>query len=345
MIKITPLMLTEKKYWKYLLIILSVILIVPILVIVTVFPMAKPEYVDDYKSIANVIGTNWVDVLLIDTIKRNNNFENISYDDILNANLNFLQLKVDVYELEKVKQPNGKYEWVWVYKRTDKYKNSKEIRKFLSGYKISTAKDFIKTIDKLNETPQYNIEIIYKDVIDMFSSFNKQQTEWAYLLISTNGVQKMYGEYVELPEFIEVTTNGFFAHPTPTIHTITSYFGNRIDPISGEPAFHRGIDLSKGPSSQGEPIIASADGIVEQVSYSNGSYGYFVKMKHIDNEGNIWYTRYAHMEQINVKQGEKLKQGDVLGSVGKTGYSTGYHLHFEIYFGTQLVDPLNYISY
>lgn len=336
--------LFAKKHWKIVLTVFLLLLFMPIMAIIAIFPMAKPEYVDDYKAIADDLGTNWVDVLIIDTIKRDNDFKDIKYEEILYSNLDFMQLKVRVYKYKKVKQEDGSYDWEWVYQRTNTYRNSKQILGFLAGYDVSTSKGVMKAINTIDNTDQYDVEIIYKDTIDMFSSFNEEQVEWAYFLISSNGIQHMYGEYVELPEFIEVTTKGFFAHPTPTINRITSAFGNRTDPISGKPAFHRGIDLSNGPSSRGEPIIASADGIVEQVSYSNGSYGYFVKMKHTDKDGNTWYTRYAHMNQINVEQGDKLKQGDVLGGVGKTGYSTGFHLHFEIYFGTQLVNPVDFID-
>ncbi len=335
--------LTAKKHWKFILTAVIIILFMPILLIVSVFPLAKPEYVEDYKNIAKDLGTNWVDVLIIDTVKRNNDFKNIEYQDILNSNLNFLQLKVKVYIYKKVLQDDGTYKWEWVYQNTNTYRNSKEITKFLSYYNLYNSKDVMKAIKKTDDSEQYDIQIIYKDLTDMFSSFNDKQVQWAYFLISNNGIQQMYGEYVDLPDFIQVTTKGFFAHPTPTLHIITSPFGNRSDPITGKPAFHRGIDLS-GSNAHGQPIVASADGVVEQVSYSNGSYGYFVKMKHIDKDGNTWFTRYAHMSQIDVNQGDKLKQGAVLGGVGSTGYSTGDHLHFEIYFGTQLVNPLDFIG-
>lgn len=331
--------LEAKKHWKVILTILLFIIFMPVLAVFSIFPLAKPEYVEDYKSIANEFSIGWVETLIIDTVRRENDFENITYTDILDSNLDFLQLKVDKYVFKKIRQEDGSFEWEWVYQSTITYTGSRQINKFLSGYNLKTAKDYMNAISNLDSTEEYDIEIIYKDFVDMLAPFNDEQKEWAYGLLSSNGIQQMYGEYVELPEFIAVTADGFFAWPTPTLKVITSPYGNRADPKTGKPVFHRGIDIA-GQNAHGQPIIASADGTVEQVSLSaNSSYGYFVKIVHKDKDGNTWHTRYAHMSQINVKQGDILKQGDVLGAVGNTGYSTGSHLHFEIYFETQLINP------
>lgn len=334
--------LTAKKHWKAVLAVVLLVAFMPVLIVFTIFPLAKPEYVEDYKSIADIFSIGWVETLIIDTVRRDNNFEDIEYTDILNSNVDFLQLNVKEYEYKKIKQKDGSYDWEWVYKRTVTYTGSKQINKFLSDYDLKTAKDCMNAIEDLDNTEKYDIEIIYRDFVDMLAPFNDEQKEWAYGLLASNSIQQMYGEYVELPEFIEVTTDGFFAWPAPTLKVITSPYGNRADPKTGKPVFHRGIDIS-GQNAHGQPVIASADGTVEQVSLNaNSSYGYFVKIIHKDKDGNTWHTRCAHMSQINVKQGDKLKQGDVLGAVGNTGYSTGAHLHFEIYFETQLINPIDF---
>ena len=101
-------------------------------------------------------------------------------------------------------------------------------------------------------------------------------------------------------------------------------------------ASHSAIDLTTGTPGQiaGKPIYAVKAGTVVQ-SYSSDSWGNTVLIRHDDTKdtaGNCYYTRYAHMEKLGPSVGTKVSQGDQLGTVGNTGKSTGYHLHFQIYF-------------
>lgn len=153
-----------------------------------------------------------------------------------------------------------------------------------------------------------------------------------------------YGEFVDLPEFIQVTSNGMFAFPTPSINKITDPYGYRNHPITGEYSFHTGLDIaSHNGDADGSPIISSTDGVVSEVSYGYGVYGYYVHVQYSDEDGTTWETRYCHMKQINVFKGQEVKQGTVLGAVGNTGRSTGPHLHFEILKNGYNVNPSNYI--
>lgn len=97
---------------------------------------------------------------------------------------------------------------------------------------------------------------------------------------------------------------------------------------------HTGIDLTAGSPGAiaGNPIYAVKAGTVVQ-SYKSTSWGYTVLIKHEDTEkeGNCYYTRYAHMEAAGPSVGKRVSQGDTIGKVGNTGKSTGYHLHFQIY--------------
>ena len=98
---------------------------------------------------------------------------------------------------------------------------------------------------------------------------------------------------------------------------------------------HTGIDLTTGTPGQikGTPIYAVKAGTVVQ-SYLSDSWGYTVLIRHddtVDSAGNCYYTRYAHMESAGPSVGTKVSQGDQVGTVGNTGRSTGYHLHFQIY--------------
>ena len=114
---------------------------------------------------------------------------------------------------------------------------------------------------------------------------------------------------------------------------ISSGFSMRVHPVSGEWKAHKGIDF---PAPTGTPIRASGDGVVDFAGTQNG-YGNFVTIKHWNN----YSTAYAHMSRFapGVKKGSKVSQGDVIGYVGTTGWSTGAHLHYEFRVGGEAKDP------
>ena len=117
---------------------------------------------------------------------------------------------------------------------------------------------------------------------------------------------------------------------------LSGTFGGRSDPFTGEPGFHQGLDIS---TEKGQPIYATADGIVESASYT-GDYGNLVVLKH----GFGLMTRYGHLSAFVVKTGSAVKRGDVLGYVGSTGRSTGSHLHYEILANGKLINPLQLLT-
>jgi murein DD-endopeptidase MepM/ murein hydrolase activator NlpD len=116
---------------------------------------------------------------------------------------------------------------------------------------------------------------------------------------------------------------------------ISSYFGMRVDPISGQRAMHEGIDFS---GKAGTAIMAAGDGIVTFAGEKQG-YGRLVEIDH----GDDCYTRYAHSKLIVVKAGDLVKKGQVIALMGSSGRSTGSHLHFEVYKHGRAVDPFVYI--
>lgn len=121
--------------------------------------------------------------------------------------------------------------------------------------------------------------------------------------------------------------SGLFQWPLPEAYTITSGFGERTDPFTGEHDFHTGTDIA---APAGTPILAAADGTVTIANATDpwgGSYGYYVKIDH----GNGFETLYAHCSVICVTPGQPVRQGEVIGYVGSTGNSTGNHLHFEVW--------------
>lgn len=114
---------------------------------------------------------------------------------------------------------------------------------------------------------------------------------------------------------------------------ISSGFSMRVHPVSGEWKAHKGIDF---PAPTGTPIRASGDGVVDFAGTQNG-YGNFVTIKHWNN----YSTAYAHMSRFapGIRKGSKVSQGDVIGYVGTTGWSTGAHLHYEFRVGGEAKDP------
>ena len=117
---------------------------------------------------------------------------------------------------------------------------------------------------------------------------------------------------------------------------ISSYFGERSDPFTGEEGFHKGLDF---PGTEGEPVMAVAAGIVTWAGERSG-FGTLVEINH----GNGYVTRYGHNEKTLVSVGETVKRGDPIGLMGSTGRSTGPHVHFEVLRNGRQVDPLSFIG-
>jgi murein DD-endopeptidase MepM/ murein hydrolase activator NlpD len=126
---------------------------------------------------------------------------------------------------------------------------------------------------------------------------------------------------------------------TPSIWPVRGYlstsFGNHIDPFTGEKDFHSGIDIS---TPIGARVQAPADGVVVSCE-PKGGYGNAII---IDHQYGI-VTRYAHLDRFNVRPGQKVKRGDVIGFVGNTGRSTGPHLHYEVWVHDQALNPIQFI--
>ena len=95
----------------------------------------------------------------------------------------------------------------------------------------------------------------------------------------------------------------------------------------------------------GKPIIASASGTVTVAEFNNGGYGNYVVISHGFMNGSLVTTHYGHMMSYAVSVGQSVKQGDIIGYVGTTGASTGYHLHFEVRLNNSPVNPFGYVSY
>jgi murein DD-endopeptidase MepM/ murein hydrolase activator NlpD len=117
---------------------------------------------------------------------------------------------------------------------------------------------------------------------------------------------------------------------------VTGGFGLRNDPLSDEGELHVGVDIS---TPYGSKIIAPADGLVI-FAESRAGYGNIIVLDH----GFGVTTRYGHLSAFNVKEGQSVKRGDVMGYVGSTGRSTGAHLHYEIRIHDNPVNPMRYMK-
>jgi len=116
---------------------------------------------------------------------------------------------------------------------------------------------------------------------------------------------------------------------------MSSPFGMRMDPFLGRPAIHTGIDLR---GDIGEPVRATASGHVS-IAGREGGYGNMVEINH----GNGLATRYGHLSQIDVKVGQFVRIGEVVGRIGSTGRSTGPHLHYETRVNGEAIDPQKFL--
>lgn len=117
---------------------------------------------------------------------------------------------------------------------------------------------------------------------------------------------------------------------------LTGTFGGRPDPFTGEPELHQGIDIS---TDKGNPVYATADGTVASAAPA-GEYGNLIVLAH---EFGL-STRYGHLSRLNVRAGQRVARGDVIGYVGSTGRSTGAHLHYEILANARQINPLRLLT-
>ena len=159
---------------------------------------------------------------------------------------------------------------------------------------------------------------------------------WAELL---GGFAQGGGELMS-PDSTRIPT-GTLQWPLPVAGTITSQFGHRVDPITGEVSSHTGTDIA---CAEGTPILAAADGVVTVANGLDnwgGSYGYYIQIDH----GGGLETLYAHCSSICVTTGQQVQAGQVIAYVGHTGRVTGSHLHLEVRIDGNRADAMQFLHY
>ncbi len=156
--------------------------------------------------------------------------------------------------------------------------------------------------------------------------------------------------YVQSKSFDEVAsvskTAGDMASCIPAIppvvpdeskYRLSSRFGYRSDPFTGNPKMHTGLDFAM---KIGNPVYATGDGVVESVKFEFFGYGNSITIDH----GFGYKTIYAHLNSVKVIEGMKVKRGDCIAESGKSGRASGPHLHYEVVYKGQKVNPANYLD-
>lgn len=221
--------------------------------------------------------------------------------------LNDIADKKDKIALEKEKLENEKKELstlVETQNRTSKIlQNTKKIRE-----------NYISKLSDEEKAKQAQIDEMTKQ----YEEINKQILE-----LAEQGLDTQY-------------IGGELAWPVPGYTKITSKYGMRVHPITGQYKLHTGVDIG---APMGANFIAANDGIVVKSEY-NSAYG---RMVIIDHGGGI-STLYAHGSEFLVEVGQTVKRGDAVLKVGSSGYSTGPHAHFEVRINGVVTDPMPYIT-
>lgn len=183
------------------------------------------------------------------------------------------------------------------------------------------------------------------DLASLFNSSEKVQgasREVADLKELTTYLEDAVKPIEQIGKMLKTQQNLFTEIPSicpvknPNYH-ISMAFGPNIHPLNGNWYIHKGLDFSTWRS--GDAVLATASGQVVTVGFDT-SFGNYVIIKH--NHG--MYTRYAHLDTTRVRKGAMVEQGQVIGTIGNTGVTTGPHLHYEVHIGSDVVDPAKYIN-
>ena len=213
----------------------------------------------------------------------------------------------------------------------------------------TTDEDGNPTTTKITETVLV-IELTHKTPDEMAADYHFTTRQNSYLqLLQDPQYEELWAELLggfaqgggELmnPDSTRTPT-GTLQWPLPVAGTITSQFGHRVDPITGEVSSHTGTDIA---CAEGTPILAAADGTVtvaNSLDSWGGSYGYYIQIDH----GGGLETLYAHCSSICVTTDQQVQAGQVIGYVGHTGRATGSHLHLEVHVNGSRTDAMRYFG-
>lgn len=267
----------------------------------------KASYTYDLLEVQGNTSINWKDVLAVYAVKTtsgDNPLEVVTIDD---EKMELLRgIMKDMNKMTGVVTPKVVAETTVT---TDENGNSIKTTTYVTK-KVLTVSILQLSIDEISALYNFNDE--QKVLLEELMS-EEYDDLWGEILGASGQIIQSGSSFVG---------TGMFAWPFEHDQYISSPFGTRVDPISGEIKTHGGTDIA---APLGTPILAAADGVVVTATWHN-SYGYYVKIKHDDT----YSTLYAHCSALHVSVGQRVKQGQVIADCGSTGYSTGPHLHFEV---------------
>ena len=288
---------------------------------------ATPHDRQEITSNDGVLSINWEDILAVFSAKVTGAEDGVQVASLDDAQLD--ELRNIMWEMNAIS--SGTRTEKREVEITEVDENGKEITR------TETVPETILEVSITHKTPeemarQYNFNFRQNEYLSLMSE-PENKNLWAELL---GGFVGGGGEIMNPNTDWEGI--GIFQWPLPQSYTITSLFGYREDPFTGEITYHGGTDIA---APGGTPILAAADGTVSIANGTDswgGSYGYHVKIGHADS----FETLYAHCSSICVTEGQQVKQGEVIAYVGTTGSSTGNHLHFEVRQNGERMDALRF---
>lgn len=282
----------------------------------------KASYTYDLLEVKGNTSINWKDVLAVYAVKTtsgDNPLEVVTLDD---TKIDLLRdIMKDMNTMTGIVTPKVVAETVVT---TDENGNSIKTTTYVTK-KVLTVSIIQLSVDEISALYNFNDE--QKALLEELMS-EEYNDLWAELLGASGQIIQGNSSFVG---------TGMFTWPFENDQYISSRFGTRVDPISGEIKTHGGTDIA---APLGTPILAAADGVVVTATWHN-SYGYYVKIKHDDT----YSTLYAHCSALHVSVGQTVKQGQVIADCGSTGYSTGPHCHFEVIQNGVRVDALMFYKY
>ncbi|MBW2005499.1 MAG: M23 family metallopeptidase [Deltaproteobacteria bacterium] len=252
----------------------------------------------------------------------------------------YIKIKTKIPELQYLKKENRvqKTQIIALTKKINHInQNMVKLQKFERKLRVMTNLEPSKQHDQLlavggsnasTLTSGYQPEEVHKGLIQqMHKSLEDLETKTAIASISQS----------QLNDFLKEQKSILACTPSirPTDGWFSSGFGYRISPFTNQREFHKGIDIA---TRIGTPVIASADGLVVHAR-KEGNFGKMIAINH----GYNLKTRYGHLSKFQIKKGQHVKRGQIIGEVGNTGRCTGPHLHYEVLLNGVPVNPLRFI--
>jgi murein DD-endopeptidase MepM/ murein hydrolase activator NlpD len=206
-----------------------------------------------------------------------------------------------------------------------------------SAFQTFSTKDAMGGIEVKKEKSENVNDYTIEEANDQYNNLTSVVDQYASLTNELPNIIKQFQETIVDLAHLQVELKY-----TPTlwptnVFRVTSTFGERKDPFSRRTTFHTGIDIA-GP--WGSPIYATADGVVKLAKW-DGGYGYSILIQHSDE----LQTRYGHLYRFNVRKGDRVKKGDIIGFMGTSGRSTGVHLHYEVIQNGEYINPDPYLTF